>query len=61
MSGHADRDGLLKWVRSIPGKPDRTFVIHGEEESATAFATTLKEECGFENIDIPKMNQSFSL
>ncbi|MEW6229556.1 MAG: MBL fold metallo-hydrolase [Bacillota bacterium] len=45
-SAHADRDALLYWVRSLRSKPDRTFVVHGEEESSEEFAATLRETLG---------------
>mgnify|MGYP002228661290 FL=1 len=32
MSGHADKDGLLRWVNAFTEKPRRVFVIHGEDE-----------------------------
>lgn len=44
MSAHADRDGLLKWVHSFDPKPEKVFVVHGEEEVCKIFADTLNEE-----------------
>ncbi len=44
ISGHADRDGLLRWVSSFSPAPRRVFVTHGEEESALAFAHLLEEK-----------------
>jgi metallo-beta-lactamase family protein len=46
FSGHADRDGLLAWVKAIRGGKPRTFVVHGEEKSARAFADLLTEKLG---------------
>lgn len=43
MSAHADRDDLLGWLKMQPGKPQRVFVVHGDEEAATGFGETLKE------------------
>ncbi len=40
-SAHADRDALLYWVKSLRNKPLRTFVVHGEPDSAGEFAATL--------------------
>lgn len=42
LSAHADRDELLRWLSGLPA-PKRTFVVHGEPESATAFAGALGE------------------
>lgn len=41
MSGHADRDGLLKWVDAFTNKPKRVFVMHGEDETENRFVETL--------------------
>jgi metallo-beta-lactamase family protein len=61
FSGHADRDGLLAWAGAMEKKPAHTFVVHGEEESATAFAESLRQELGFQAVEIPDPNQSFTL
>ncbi len=39
FSAHADRDELLAWQRPI--QPDVTFLVHGEEDVMTRFATNL--------------------
>ena len=44
LSGHADREGLLKWVNSFEPKPKRVFVIHGEDEVENIFTQTLTEQ-----------------
>lgn len=41
ISGHADRDGLLAWIGHYDPKPQRVFVVHGEDEICTAFAEEL--------------------
>ena len=41
MSGHAARDGLLRWVRAFTEKPKRVFVMHGEDEVENIFVDTL--------------------
>ena len=41
MSGHADREGLLRWVNSFEQKPKRVFVMHGEDEVENIFVDTL--------------------
>ena len=44
MSGHADKDGLLRWVNAFTEKPRRVFVIHGEDEVENRFVDTLTEQ-----------------
>lgn len=61
FSGHADRDGLLSWAGAFKNKPARTFVVHGEEESAAALADTLGTDLGFKQVDIPDMHQTFEV
>ena len=43
-SGHADRDGLFKWVQAIKRKPRVVFVNHGDEENCEAFRDRLVSE-----------------
>ncbi len=61
FSGHADRDGLHDWVRVMNKKPTKTFIVHGEEESSTALAQSLRSEIGLQNIEIPEPHQSFTV
>ncbi|MBM4014634.1 MAG: MBL fold metallo-hydrolase [Planctomycetes bacterium] len=46
MSGHADADELLRWLRGLPQPPARTCVVHGEPDAAAAFALRLGSELG---------------
>lgn len=59
FSGHADRDGLLAWAGAMQKKPARTFVVHGEEDAATAMAESLRQELGFTRVEIPEPHQAF--
>ena len=44
ISGHADKNGLLKWVESFTEKPPKkVFVVHGEDSVCTQFVNTLTE------------------
>lgn len=61
FSGHADREGLLAWAGAMQKKPRQTFVVHGEEQSATALAEALREEAGFQSVHIPDPRQSFTI
>ncbi len=48
MSGHADKNGLLEWVQAFEKKPDKVFVVHGEDEVAAGFAELLQQEYGLD-------------
>ena len=47
LSGHADKNGLLKWVNSFEKKPKEVFVVHGEDAVCEAFTSCLKDEYKF--------------
>lgn len=38
LSGHADREGLLTWINAFKKKPDRVFMVHGDDLVCTKFA-----------------------
>lgn len=47
-SGHADKNGLIKWISSFQPKPQMVFVNHGEDAVCQSYASCLKDEYGFE-------------
>ena len=61
LSGHADRDEMLSFFRHLESPPSRTFLVHGEEEPATAFAESLRKELHFKRVDVPHAEESFRL
>ncbi|MDO4545218.1 MAG: MBL fold metallo-hydrolase [Bacillota bacterium] len=50
FSGHADRDGLLTWLKGFQKEPKYIFLVHGEPEAKEDFAKTVKEQIGFDPI-----------
>ena len=42
MSGHADREGLLKWIGAFDPKPRLVFVNHGDDAVEDQFVDTLQ-------------------
>lgn len=44
LSAHADRDELLDWLSKFKRKPQRVFVMHGEEDTAIGFAETIRNQ-----------------
>lgn len=46
MSGHADRDGLLAWISAFEQKPERVFMVHGDDLVCDSFAKDLNERFG---------------
>ncbi len=48
ISGHADQEGLLKWLHSFESKP-KVFVVHGEDMVCEHFKKMIQDE-GYEAI-----------
>ncbi len=59
VSGHADKNGLLRWLDGFTTKP-RIFVNHGEHDQAMAFVETCKERYGVP-VDCPYSGSEFDL
>ena len=44
ISGHADKNGLLKWINHFTEQPPkRVFVVHGEDKVCDSFVTALTD------------------
>jgi metallo-beta-lactamase family protein len=60
LSGHADREEMLAWMKPIAGGLKKVFLVHGEPEQQTAFVTAIRERYGLEVL-APERGQSFDL
>lgn len=60
FSGHADQNVLLDWVENFKKKPKKIFIVHGEEDVATALSTLINHLYKIETI-IPNIGDSFSI
>lgn len=60
ISGHADKDGLIQWLRAMKQKPERVFVVHGESDVCDSFVQCLREEFG-QNATAPYTAESYDL
>lgn len=49
-SGHADRNGLISWLKGFAEKPKRVFINHGEDAACGSFASLLRDEYGYETF-----------
>lgn len=47
VSGHADRNGLLRWLGAFRAPVQRVFVVHGEDSVTDGFARTIQDEFGY--------------
>lgn len=59
VSGHADREGLLRWLEHFHQKPKRVLVVHGASESCEQFCAALRE-LGY-NADAPYTGAKYDL
>ena len=50
VSGHADVNGLMTWIRAFKEKPQKVFVTHGDDAVTEIFATRLQEELGLDSM-----------
>lgn len=47
LSGHADADELLRWLRGFKTAPRMTFITHGEPTASDALRDRIEEELGW--------------
>ena len=50
MSGHADKDGLIEWIRNVGegDKIQKVFIVHGEDTVTKLFSECLRNEYGYD-------------
>ena len=48
ISGHADMNGLLSWLKGFESNVQHVFVVHGEDTVTDDFAATVKETFGWD-------------
>lgn len=46
LSGHADKGGLIRWIEGFEQKPEKVFIVHGEDSVCKLFTECLKIEHG---------------
>ena len=56
FSAHAGRSELLAWHRQT-GKPEITFLVHGEQDEKESFAKALKHT----RVEMPDLHQSYTI
>jgi metallo-beta-lactamase family protein len=47
LSGHADSDELMAWMRHFQAAPRQTWVVHGEPDAADALRVRIRDELGW--------------
>jgi len=57
LSAHAGQDFLLKYAAAVNGRAKKIYLVHGEEDAATAFMAKLKEN-GIGPFEYPVLNDT---
>jgi metallo-beta-lactamase family protein len=60
LSAHGDADDLVRWARTMPGRPRRVFLTHGEPDSSQALASRLRDTLQW-RVGVPEMGESVTL
>jgi metallo-beta-lactamase family protein len=60
FSGHADHDGLMRWISFFKDRPKRVFLTHGEEQVAVALAGEIRQKLGYDT-EVPEYHEAFEL
>ena len=60
FSGHADKDGLMDWLRGFQKIPKKLFLVHGEPDAKNDFAQTVRQELGFDVV-VVNANSEYEL
>lgn len=53
LSGHADANGLMGWLRGFEKMPRQAFVVHGEPAASDALRSRIADELGW-NVSVPE-------
>ena len=60
LSGHADRQEMLDWMKPIAPGLKKVFLVHGEADQQSGFAAAIQSQYGLEVV-VPERGQSFDL
>lgn len=60
LSGHADREEILTWLKPLAGSLQKVFLVHGEADQQAALAAAIRERYGLQAV-APNRGQSFEL
>jgi metallo-beta-lactamase family protein len=60
FSGHADKNGLISWIKKIENPPIKVFLVHGEEDSIKSLSEALEDKLNL-LCEIPYRNDAYLL
>ena len=61
LSAHADRTGLLDWLRGFRTPPKHAYVVHGEAAASAVFAQAIQDELGWPRPHLPQLGERIDL
>lgn len=59
LSAHGDQKDLLNWLSALNDKPQKVFLVHGENQPADELRIKIQEKYGFD-CSVPLMGQELS-
>lgn len=60
LSAHGDQTDLLNWLSELETKPEKVFLVHGENQPADELRIKIQEKYGFDCV-VPLLGQEFEL
>lgn len=61
LSAHADQQSLLGWLEGFAQPPRHCFVVHGEADTATAFAAAIEHRLHWQGVTVPRRGDAYTL
>jgi metallo-beta-lactamase family protein len=56
MSAHADGGEVIRWLRTFPKAPGKTYLVHGEPPAQLALKSRIQQELGW-TVHIPEYGE----
>ena len=60
LSGHADSDELMAWMRGLHAPPRQTYVVHGEPDAADALRVRVHDALGWP-VRVPQHGETVEI
>ncbi len=60
FSGHGDYSEILAWLLAFNKAPEKTFIVHGEEEASQAMAEHIRDKFGW-NVILPEYGETHEI
>ena len=60
FSGHADKEGIIWWLKGFNNKPKKIFIVHGEEEASGEISRRIEGELKAKT-HIPELGEALTI